>query len=145
MAQGSTTVSVTTIAEGFTSQIRTERPTGAGSHVVVSDEPTDVNGDDKGPTPVELFLGSLAACKTMTARMYAARKDWPLREIGCRVTLSRRTPEGEDQARDHLDVELTLNGDLDEEQRQRIAEITGNCPVHKLIEGDTRISTTLAK
>src|SRR5687767_9983068 len=63
-----------------------------GPHAIVADEPAEFGGADRGPAPTELLLAALAACETMTARMYASRKGWDLREI--RVRLSGHDEQG---------------------------------------------------
>ena len=73
------TVIVTETGSGtYTQQIA------AGHHRLVSDEPRPI-GDDAGPTPYDLLLAGLGACTSMTVRMYADRKGWPLERV--RVTL----------------------------------------------------------
>jgi putative redox protein len=55
-------------SEGFTTDIK------AGRHVLTADEPVRVGGDDFGPSPYELLVSALAACKAMTLQIYARRK-----------------------------------------------------------------------
>jgi putative redox protein len=52
-----------------------------GKHSLLSDEPVEFGGTDAGPTPYDLLLASLAACKAITMRMYASRKGWPLEGV----------------------------------------------------------------
>ena len=43
-------------------------------HIVRVDEPIAVGGDNTGPTPYDMLLGALSACKIVTTQMYARRK-----------------------------------------------------------------------
>ena len=119
----------------------------AGDHQFIADEPTSLGGDDKGPTPYELFLGSLAACKTITLRMYAQHKGWPLEEVI--VTASHGRIHANDCADcdaksgmvDRIDVTLQIKGDLTDEQRERLHQIADRCPVHQTLITETVIKT----
>lgn len=120
----------------------------AGNHELVTDEPRPI-GDDAGPTPYDLLLGALGSCTSMTVRMYAKRKEWPLDQV--RVTLQHSRIHAEDCADcetrvglvNHIDLDLELIGDLDEEQRQRLLLIAGRCPVHQTLTSEVHITTTL--
>lgn len=117
-----------------------------GRHEVVCDEPEDRGGQDLGPTPVELFCTSIAACKAMTARMYADRKGWLTEGVSCSVTHDLRVAEssGKPTKVPHLDITLEFIGQLNGEQRSRLKEIAERCPVQRMIEGDCIITTALA-
>ncbi|MBL6851943.1 MAG: OsmC family protein, partial [Alphaproteobacteria bacterium] len=49
-----------------------------GHHDLIADEGPHEGGADAGPTPFGYVLAGLAACTTITLRMYAERKNWPL-------------------------------------------------------------------
>ncbi len=117
-----------------------------GRHEFVCDEPEDLGGQDLGPTPVEVFCSSLAACKAITARMYADRKGWITDGISCTVTHDLRVEEGSEKPTKvpHLDITLKFMGDLDNEKRSRLKEIAERCHVQRMIQGDCVIHTELA-
>jgi putative redox protein len=118
-----------------------------GSHRLVADEPRPL-GDDTGPNPYDLLLAGLGACTSMTVRMYANRKGWPLERV--RVTLRRSRIHAEDCADcettrgmlDQIDREIELTGDLDDTQRQRLMEIAEHCPVHQTLTSEVHITTS---
>lgn len=128
-------------ASGFTTTIQ------AGTHELVADEPASLGGDDMGPTPYDLLLAGLAACKTITLRMYAQRKGWSLDEVV--VTATHGRVHAEDCADcesttgmvDRIDVKLEMSGDLTDEQRERLAQISERCPVHQTLRTETVIKT----
>lgn len=111
----------------FQLQIRT------GRHLLFADEPDSFGGLDSGPSPFQLLSCALAACMTMTVRLYADRKGWAVRRIRTAVGHSRQLDQ---EPRDRFDVRLAFEGELDIEQRARMVEIAGKCPMHKaLTEG----------
>ena len=116
-----------------------------GRHEFISDEPASLGGEDQGPNPVEYFCASVAACKAITARMYADRKGWPAGSISCSVTHDLRAPsDGSKPANvPHLDITISITGDLDDDQRARINDIADRCPVQRMIQADCIITTTL--
>jgi putative redox protein len=57
----------------------------AGHHQLSADEHTELGGKDVGPAPYELLCAALCACTAITLRMYAERKQWPLRALNVDV------------------------------------------------------------
>jgi putative redox protein len=99
-------------------------------HRLIADEGVEHGAADTGPSPSELLLGALASCMTVTVQMYARRKGWDLRHA--RVELSGQTENG----RYAIERRVILEGDLTDEQRARITDVAGRCPVsRRLIEG----------
>ncbi|WP_338240705.1 bifunctional alpha/beta hydrolase/OsmC family protein [Aurantiacibacter hainanensis] len=137
------TVEVTTAGGKFAQWVRT------ASHQFIADEPESYGGSDHGPTPYDLLLAALGTCTSMTIKMYADRKNIPLE--GVRIEL--------EHSRDHhtdcvdcekdgspiqvIDRAIELTGDLSPEQRTRLMDIADKCPVHKTLEGDLHIHSTL--
>lgn len=98
----------------------------SGPHSFFADEPTSVGGLGSGLSPYDLVAAGLAACTTMTLRIYAQRKGWPLERARTTVVHSKRsdlTPA------DLFDRKITLTGPLTGEQRDQLLAIADRCPV----------------
>lgn len=125
---------------------RYENLVSIGKHQMLSDEPASVGGGDTGPGPYEYVSAGLGACTSMTLRMYAERKKWPLVKVGVRVRFYREE-NPEDPAGDKRDVFeriIEIEGDLDEKQRARLIEIANKCPVHRTLERVVHVKTRSA-
>ena len=109
-----------------------------GPHSFPADEQSENGGDDKGPSPHELVLMGLGACTSMTVKVYADRKGWPLEAVDVRV--SGRHEDGVFL----IERRLRFTGPLDAEQKARLLEIAGKCPVAKTLQGTIRIQSELA-
>ena len=117
-------------------------------NVRAADEPQPI-GAGSGPTPYDLLVAALGACTSMTVRMYANRKGWPLEHV--RVTLRHSRIHAEDCAEcettsgwiDHIDRDIELAGNLDDTQRQRLLDIANRCPVHQTLTSEVNIATSL--
>lgn len=102
-----------------------------GHHLFQADEPVDAGGVDGGPNPYELLLAALGACTGITVRMYAQRKRWPLESVQVRLTY----------VMDAIEEEVSVVGDLSEDQRRRLIEIAARCPVHRTLNSPVQIRT----
>ena len=138
-------VSVWGPTRGFTTELT------IGEHDLLADEPSEVGGDDQGPSPYALLLGALGSCTVMTLRMFADRKGWPLHQAVCHLrhakvhaTDCEHCDDPKAKAKiDRIERRIELRGDLDDTQRQRLLAIADRCPVHRsLSEGNIDIVTT---
>jgi putative redox protein len=109
-----------------------------GSHHLVADEPTKMAGGDTGPTPIGLLLCGLAACTSMTLRMYAVRKGWSLAAIEVNVVFNIAYGQ-----RASIDRTISLPTELTEVQRAHLADVAERTPVTMAIRAGTPIITTV--
>lgn len=115
----------------------------AGQHQWLADEPESLGGSDAGPAPFDLVMSGLGACTSMTLRMYAERKGLPLERIS--VALSHDKVEVDGANRDRISRRIILEGNLSDEQRQRLLEIANKCPVHRLLSQSLILNCSLEK
>jgi putative redox protein len=106
------------------------------------DEPKEFGGEGTGTTPNETLLAALSGCAAMTLMSYAKRKQWPLANVVVRATLER--PAAGSTAPQKIVQTFTLEGPLDAEQKKRLLEIAGKCPVHRTLEGPLVLEERLA-
>ena len=117
---------------------------------LIADEPTSVGGTNAGPTPYDYLLTALGSCTTMTLRMYADRKGWPLESATVRLTHRKVHArdcvacESEAGFVDEVTREIELTGPLSPEQRERLRSIADRCPVHKTLHGEVVVTSRLA-
>jgi putative redox protein len=117
----------------------------SGDHHLRVDEPINFGGANAAPGPYDYLLVGLGACTSMTVGLYARNKKWPLKDIIVSLRHSRihandcencDTKEG---MLDRIDAEIELTGDLTNEQRQKLLEIAGKCPVHRTLKSEINI------
>ncbi|MEM8617468.1 MAG: bifunctional alpha/beta hydrolase/OsmC family protein [Pseudomonadota bacterium] len=113
----------------------------------LADEPVSMGGAGTGPDPYQWVTAGLGACTSMTLRMYAERKGWPLERV--QVALRHRKdadPRDGAGAEDKVDVftrEISVDGPLDAAQRARLLEIADKCPVHRTLERGSVVQSRL--
>jgi putative redox protein len=109
-------------------------------HEWLADEPRDAGGTDTGPNPYELLLGSLAACTCVTISSYCQFKKLPLESVSASYDFSRVHA---DDCKDcdipdrgfieQITSNVHIEGNFDDAQRKRLAQIAERCPVHKTL------------
>ena len=120
-----------------------------GPHALHADELSDDGGKDVGPNPYELLLAALGACASITVRMYAERKRWPLDGVQVSLSFSRVHAEDCDMCDsevglvDRIEAGIAFAGDLSEDQQLRLLEIANKCPVHRTLVSGSRIDMRL--
>ncbi|HEY3204645.1 MAG TPA: OsmC family protein [Thermoanaerobaculia bacterium] len=144
MSQSPREVVVTETGAGFAQRIE------IGRHVLTTDEPESAGGTDTGPDPYGLLLAALGACTSMTLRMYAKRKGWPLESVSVRLRHEKihardcaECETNENSRVDRITREVSLSGSLSDEQRTRLVEIAERCPVHRTLLSPKQILTRL--
>jgi putative redox protein len=117
----------------------------AGNHHFLADEPKSAGGDDLGPTPYELLNAGLGTCTAMTLHMYARRKEWNLESVRVHLEHNKTHKKDSDEGGklDEFIREIELEGELDNDQRERLLEIANKCPVHKTMSRGVRVKSEL--
>jgi len=131
-------------ADGFLQDV-----TSGQNHHLLADEPLAYGGTDRGLSPYGLVAAGLGACTSMTIRMYARRKGWPLDHV--RVDVSHNKVHAQDagtKSEEKIDEFIRavhLSGDLDPEQRARLMQIAERCPVHRTLERSAVVVTRMVE
>jgi uncharacterized OsmC-like protein len=134
-------VTVESTAMRFAQDVR------VAAHHLRADEPVDAGGTDSGPSPYDYLLVALGACTSMTIKVYAERKSWPVTKVTVRLRHGKvHAADCEDcETRvgkiDRIEREIEIAGPLTPEQRARLLEIAERCPVHRTLTSEVKIVT----
>jgi putative redox protein len=119
--------------------LRNEVRYGSG-HTLITDEPSEIGGEDLGPDPYTLLLAGLGSCISLTVTMYARRKNWPLEQVTVRLRQNRIHAEDCQECTQNtegyvhrIERAVSFKGDLTDEQSERLREISHKCPVSKTL------------
>ena len=114
-----------------------------GQKTFTTDEPTSLGGEGAGPDPYTLLLAALGSCVSMTVKLYARRKGWPVERVT--VKLSQQRIHARDCAEcattgdafaHRIERKVEIEGDLSAEQHARLQEIAHKCPVHRTLTSE---------
>jgi putative redox protein len=117
-----------------------------GRHEWTADEPPSAGGSDTGPDPYELLLSALAACTCVTIAGYCRHKGMTLNSVSASFDFSRvHAKDCEDCDKpetgfiEQIVSQVHIDGDFDESQKKRLAQIATRCPVHKTLANGVEI------
>ncbi|HEY0369580.1 MAG TPA: OsmC family protein [Chthoniobacterales bacterium] len=116
-----------------------------------ADEPAEIGGTDRAPTPYDYLLAALGACTSMTVGLYARKKQWPLENVTVALHHSRihardcSDCETKNGMLDRIDLRVRLVGNLSDEQRMKLLEIAHKCPVHRTLTSEVKINVQMEK
>ena len=135
MEHGKLVAAVTVVGEAdapnYVQKIQAEK------HALLADEHAALGGANAGPNPFAYLLSGLGACTSITLRMYAGRKGWRLGGVTVRLKLFR------EETGIRVEREVVLGGELDDDQRTRLADICERTPVTLALKSGMEIRTTL--
>lgn len=106
---------------------------------LMADEKVENGGTDTGPEPPELFLSTLGACAVITMKLYAQRKGWDLQRVEVELEIEKADPAEYPEVSkgapflNIIHKRYTFTGSLDAEQKTRLMEIGGKCPVARIV------------
>ena len=112
----------------------------AGENTLITDEPVDKGGGNKGFNPFEILATSLASCTAATLRMYIDRKGWEIPMINVEVDLENYPQTKTAQFCRIIDFGET---ELSEDIKDKLFKIADACPIHKILTNDIEILTKL--
>lgn len=126
-----------------TSRANFQNEVSSGDHTFITDEPREAGGEDAGPDPYTLLLSALGSCISMTTMLYARRKGWPLKRVTVRLRQQRvhakdcdECERSQDGFVHRIERAVSFEGNLSDEQRARLQEISQKCPVHKTLTSE---------
>jgi putative redox protein len=133
------TVALNKPEDGYTTFVNSD------GHNFIVDEPESLNGENLGPSPGSLSRAALASCSAITMRMYANRKKWPVQDLKVHVDYELKIEEvnGKKIRKEIFYKEVEIEGELTEEQKKRMYAIAAKCPVHRTLEAQAEIISSL--
>lgn len=111
-------------------------------HELTVDQPLDAGGNDLGPTPVDLFVASLATCIAFYAGRYLTRHGVP--RDGLRVDTEFGMAEDRPARVAHIRMRLTTPPGLTEPQKKALLAVVDHCTVHNSLRQPPDVQVELA-
>lgn len=110
----------------------------SGGVSFLADQAPAVGGRGGGPDPYDLLCGALGACTSMTVRLFANQRTWPLSRVRVAVTYLGKNGTNHEC----FERILALDGDLTADQRSQLLAIAEHCPVHVALTGRSTVATS---
>lgn len=120
-----------------------------GRHSLISDVKAVEKGDDLGPSPKELCYSALGSCTVMTIRTFYENtkamkgSSWASSSLVNISVLLDEIAGNHAHVPDGVDITIELDGDLTDEQKERLMRAANNCPVKKMMSGGLLMNTSL--
>lgn len=114
-------------------------------HTIIADAGKEVGGDESGLNPHELLLGSLGACTAMTLKVFASKRGWKLDAVDVQLEEEMiEDPNNPGKKMAKINREISVKGDLNQDQLDSLKTIADKCPIHKILVESKKIETNLA-
>ena len=112
-------------------------------HAWSADVGKTLGGQDAAPDPHDLLDSALAACTALTLELYIRRKQLAVTDL--KVSIEHVEGKAADgRVRYELKRVIEVQGDISAEDRQRLLDIAGRCPIHRILEGEIHVQSELA-
>lgn len=116
----------------------------AGAFTLAADAPKEVGGADLAPDPHDLLLSSLGACTSITMQMFAKKRGWDLQQVEIELSEEKvDDPQQPGKQISKITRNISVHGELNQEQVDSLRSIADKCPIHKLLTGSKEVVTTL--
>jgi putative redox protein len=110
----------------------------SGTHESIADVGAKDGSAAAGFAPHDLLEAALAACMNITVRMYADHHSIPLRGVTTKVGLTHPQPNEV-----LFYCEVSFEGDLTAEQKEKLAHAANACPVRKTLSQKIRFESAI--
>ena len=98
-----------------------------GTAQISSDVTSDKGGEGLLFRPHDFLCAAYAACLNISARMVLDRLHLPYNDVQAEVDLERT------EGKTIFKGKIRIDGDLTEEQKQKVIALASNCPVRKTL------------
>lgn len=99
-------------------------------HIIKTDQPIDVGGENTSPAPFDLFLASIGTCAGYYVKAFCQKRDIPTENIKLVQTL---IVDSMTKSIDTVKIEIQLPPDFPEKYKDAVVNSANLCAVKKQI------------
>ncbi len=110
-------------------------------HELWSDQPADAGGGDIAPTPVELFVASLASCAAVCAGHYLARHGFAA--AGLRVDAGYAMAEDSPARVSRVELNVAVPHELAPGRERALLAVVRHCAVHNTLREPPEVAVAV--